>query len=430
MAKFNLTILFWMLLGCAFQQTDALGETQQLSISDYKVQIKPNFLDQSIEGTTELTVKFDSSTRSAKISVNDLAIDAVESDSKDIQWKQVDKTLELTFSKSPKKLFIRYHGKPQQGLTWGKNFVYSAYFTCHWMICDESPGQKATLDLTLIAPKAFKATASGNFVSQEDEDSQLSRFHWHEDKPYSTYVFGFAVGQFHDATMIARGKKLQLLGVEDNRESLIKKFQDTKRALEFFEEKAGLPLQHSVYTQVLVPGSEAQENNAFAIIGKEELDPILTDPHEDWSFVHELSHQWWGNLLTCKSWQHGWLNEGITTFMTAAYKEQRWGRGQYLREIELAKKRWQKSIDAGFDKPLSFAGSYPSLGTQRGIMYYKAALFLDALRTEVGEKPFWLGLKNYTRKFAYQSVESKDFQTVMEETTKKNLAAIFNRWVY
>ena len=116
--------------------------------------------------------------------------------------------------------------------------------------------------------------------------------------------------------------------------------------------------------------------------------------------------------------------------MTAAYKEQRWGKESYLRELDLFKKRWQRAIDAKFDVPLSFAGDYPSLSIQRAIVYSKAALFMDALRAEMGEKYFWSGLQSYTKKYAFKSVETSDFQSAMENSSGKNLSKTFKKWAY
>lgn len=426
-----LSCSFFSLNACASQSIAHVErKLQNFSVSEYKVQIKPNFLDQSIKGVAELSLDFEPSAKESLFNVNDLVIDEVKSDLGDIEWNQSGSKLEIHFSQIPKKVTIQYHGKPTKGLNWGDQFVYSAYFTCHWMICDEEPSPKAKFDLTLIVPSNFKTTASGDLVDITNKNDGLSHFHWREDKPYSTYIFGFAAGAFHEAQLKQNGKKLRLLGVEDDRKLLLQKFKDTPKILKFFEEKAGLPLQHTTYTQVLVPGSQAQENNAFAVIGRQELDPILTDPQEDWVIVHEMAHQWWGNLITCKSWQHGWLNEGITVFMTAAYKEQRWDRKAYAREMELAQKRWKRAIDINFDKPLSFAGPYPSLGIQRSIIYSKASLFMDALRTEMGEKDFWKGFKIFTQKYAYQSVESRDFQVVMQSVTDRSLNSLFDKWVY
>jgi aminopeptidase N len=185
-----------------------------------------------------------------------------------------------------------------------------------------------------------------------------------------------------------------------------------------------------MYTQVLVPGSEAQEASTLSFIGRDQLDPILDNPHEDWVIAHELAHQWWGNLITCKSWEHFWLNEGLAVFMTAAYKEVRWGRADYERELKLARNRRDNAVQARFDVPLAYDGVYPSLSIKRAITYSKAMLFLDALRAAMGEDAFWSGLAVYTRRHAGGVVESRDFERAMTEATDRNLAPLFDEWVY
>lgn len=116
--------------------------------------------------------------------------------------------------------------------------------------------------------------------------------------------------------------------------------------------------------------------------------------------------------------------------MTAAYKQVQWGQATYDREMDLAKKRYQRAVDEKFDVPLTFSGTYPSLGIKRAIVYSKGALFLDALRKDVGEKAFWNGLKEYTIQNQLKSVESKDFQKALEKSAGKSLSKIFERWVY
>ena len=211
---------------------------------------------------------------------------------------------------------------------------------------------------------------------------------------------------------------------------LKKKFQETPDIIKFFESKSGVNLPNGYYSQILVPDSEAQEKSSFSIIGKPFLDPILTDPKEDWVIVHELAHQWWGNSITCKNWDHFWLNEGITVFMTAAYKQQKWGESSYQKEIELAKKRYQKAVDEKMDKPLTFSDPYPSMQIKRAITYSKAMLFMVELRKLLGEEIFWKAFKDYTVAYNEKLVDSKDFQNSFEKTSGKNLSEIFNRWVY
>ena len=181
---------------------------------------------------------------------------------------------------------------------------------------------------------------------------------------------------------------------------------------------------------MLVPDAAAQEASGFALIGKRMLDPIVDDPQEDWVIAHEMAHQWWGNLITCASWTELWLNEGLTVFMTAAWKQNRWGEPAYQRELALARHRWERAKQAGFDKPLSWPGEYPNLSLKRAIHYSKAMLFIDALRRELGEAAFWDGLRRYTQANVARSVTAKDWQAAMERGARRSLQDVFDQWVY
>jgi len=105
-------------------------------------------------------------------------------------------------------------------------------------------------------------------------------------------------------------------------------FAPTGQMLGWFEDKAGVPFPHARYAQVLTAGNAAQELVSHSLIGRAFLDPILKSPQEDWVIAHELAHQWWGNLVICETLSEFWLNEGVTTFMVAAWKEHRTRSGE------------------------------------------------------------------------------------------------------
>ena len=207
-------------------------------------------------------------------------------------------------------------------------------------------------------------------------------------------------------------------------------FAPTGAMVRYLSDKAGVPLPDGRYTQLLVAGDEAQEAATWSVIGWENLRSAPTDPQDDWVIVHELAHQWWGNLVTCATWQDFWLNEGITTFMTAAWKESRYGRAAYSAELDRARARVSRVRQEGWDRPLAFPGPYPSLGTRRAVQYSKGALFMDHLRTMLGDEAFWRGLKSYTATHAGGVVTSADLQRAMEEASGTDLAATFTAWVY
>jgi len=282
----------------------------------------------------------------------------------------------------------------------------------------------------LLLPPGYVSLAGGMPLGVRQLTQSLVRHVWHEAHPYSSYLYGFAAGKFQHAEEQAGSIALHYYGVGDDEQALRRKFAPTAGMLAFLQDKAGVPMPHGAYRQLLIPGSEAQELDAFAVIGTAELDPILNQPQEDWVIVHEMAHQWWGNLLTCRSWSEFWLNEGITTFMVAAYKEQQWGQDAYRRELDLLRKRYQTAIDAGVDRPLTYAGEYPSLKLRRSIQYSKGALFMAALRDELGERAFWEGLRRYTHAHAGGSVTSHDLQAAMERAAGRKLDGLFDKWVY
>ena len=209
-----------------------------------------------------------------------------------------------------------------------------------------------------------------------------------------------------------------------------KVFNKTKDVINFFTKKSGFTLPSNTYTQVIVPENMAQEKSSLSILGYRFLEPMFSDEKEDWLIAHELAHQWWGNSITCLDWSHFWLNEGITTFMVAAFKESTWGREQYDREMKLAKKRYDYAREQNFDVPLSFSGKYPSLRIKRAITYSKGALFLDYLRTKLGDKIFWKAFKEYSLKSKGKLVSSQNFQIAFEKSVGFSLKKYFDNWVY
>jgi aminopeptidase N len=376
----------------------------------FQLELTPQLKEKTVAGIA--TIKTENQL-SFIFDTNSIIVDKIFLNGKSISSNSSENQTKIELTKKRKNnLIIRYHSSAKNGLVFGENYIYSNYSTCDWMPCEDVSGTKFPVKLKLNLPADFKIVKSD------------------EGFPSSAYLIGFAAGKFYEVTEMTVSSKLTYLGVIDKEDELKKKFQITPEVLKFFEDKSGVTLPGGHYTQVLVPEAEAQEKSSFSLIGKPFLDSILNDPKEDWVIVHELAHQWWGNSITCKSWDHFWLNEGLTVFMTAAYKQQKWGEDAYQREMELAKKRYQKAIDAKLDVPLTFNGKYPSLQIKRAIVYSKGALFLDALRKEIGDVLFWKALRDYTMSFQGKTVESKDFQMSFEKSSRKNLTDIFNKWVY
>jgi aminopeptidase N len=173
-----------------------------------------------------------------------------------------------------------------------------------------------------------------------------------------------------------------------------------------------------------------QEMGSFTALKEAYGKQVLDNEQDLWLAAHEFAHQWWGNMVTCESWRHFWLNEGIATFMAAAYLEHRFGREAYLREIETYRANYGKVRAAGKDKSLVFPDWLHPTREDRILVYDKGAYVMHLLREEMGERAFWRGLKTFTKRHFGGSVVTQDFIHAMEEANGKSLKPFFAKWVY
>lgn len=413
----------------------AHAEAPAFDVLAYDVRLAPDFETQTVSGQTIIRFKSTASDLTTlSFSANTLDVTA-SLDGEHMVKTEVQGDRRLFHLPHPMRkgatgrLTVAFKGKAPRGLVWTADTVTANYFTCDYMICDQDrPGDKARVTFELATPPGMEAVAPGRLTyTSQTRGASIRR--WSSGRPVSAYLQGFAAGRFA-ATEIARGTRVTRILSASNQQSVSSMFAGTPRMMAFFEDMAGVPFRDRAYTQILVEGGEAQEAWSHSVIGRDNIEPILTNPHEDWVIAHELAHQWWGNAVTCADWSELWLNEGLTVFMVAAWKEHRWGRADYDRELDLANRRWATAKDAGFDVPLSWQGKYPSLKLKRAMAYAKAVIFLDTLRRELGEDAFWRGIKHYTRANWDKTVHARDLQRAFERSAKRDLTPLFQTWVY
>ena len=324
-----------------------------------------------------------------------------------------------------------YHVEPKRGVRFVKDAgqAYTIFSTSQWLPCIDAPDQKATLDLSIRFDTPVIAVGSGDDVDRGAASRARTTYRWVTRRPVSTYVFGFAAGRYAVASDSRAGVRLTYLGTTVTVDELRSIFRDTGDMIEFFAEKAGTPYPSRTYTQVLATGSVEQEVEEFTLLSESYGRGLLTDPTDEWLQAHELAHQWWGNGVTCASWNEFWLNEAFATFMADAWKERRFGRAMYLHEIDLSRTRYERVRDAGHDHPLVYESWDHPTAADRTIVYQKGAYVLHLLREQLGDEPFWRGIRDYTRQYMNRSVTTTDFQQAMERSTGVDLSAFFARWV-
>lgn len=402
----------------------------------YQVALTPDMRSGSVSGTARIRVRsLRPGLREIRLTAGGLEVVPRGGALSDVVRENEEVVLRLRRPLAPNRrvtVELAFRGDAGRGVVAGSRSVHTTYFACHWMPCTQDrPGDKATLDLTLTLPGGVESLGPGRRVSVAPlADGRMSH-RWRLSRPYSSYLYGFAAGQLTRSD--GRVDDVTLSNFSDSvaPEQMAIALRDTGAMLRFFEEKAGVDFPGEGYAQLVVAGQAAQEEATYSVLGWDQLSPILETPSENWLIAHELAHQYWGNLVTCASWADFWLNEGIATFMVAAWKEHRWGRAAYDREMMLARRRVASAVAAGLDVPLTFAGPYPNLQLRRAVTYSKGALFLDALRAHLGEERFWAGLRLYTRRFAGGAADSRDFERAMQAAAPDvALADLFDLWVF
>ncbi len=159
--------------------------------------------------------------------------------------------------------------------------------------------------------------------------------------------------------------------------------------------------------------------NSAAALGDDRVD--ATRPRNEALVAHELAHQWFGDLLTCRSWQELWLNEGFATFFAADWRREAEGEAAYAEEVI----RWIQS--AGPVEPLAGRFHQGRGHSTYGRVYPHGAHVLHQLRVMLGEDAFWSGIRAHVRENAHRDVETRDLQRAFEDATGQNLDWFFQQ---
>ncbi|HEX3476198.1 MAG TPA: M1 family metallopeptidase [Kofleriaceae bacterium] len=302
----------------------------------------------------------------------------------------------------------------------------------YWFPCFDAPHEKATSELTVTVPAHLFAVSNGALVSDRTEGDRRT-LHWRLDVPHSCYLITLAVGDF--ATIETRWRDVPVVYyVERGREAAAERtLARTPAMLELFSERFGVPYPYPRYAQVFVADfifGGMENTSATTLTDTVLLDERAAIDHDvDALVAHELAHQWFGDLVTCRDWGEGWLNEGFATYSEYLWREHHEGRdaadleldewaeqyfgedaGRYRRTI--ATKHYEEPIDI-FDHHL----------------YEKGGRVLHMLRYAIGDAGLWASFTHYLTKHRHGVVESRDFARAVEEATGKNLDWFFSQWV-
>lgn len=412
----------------------ASAQVAPINVQHYRVRLQPDIAAGTLRGEEDVRLCLLGDGDTVVLDAGALSVDSVSLGKQALPAARDGKTLRITLPRGYRSgacltLHLRYGGKSSYGLQLHaeRQQAYTIFSTSQWMPANDAPSDRATLDLEVVLPRELRAIGTGMTLPvRHTKESTTHRWRLRQAMP--SYLYGFAAGHFTDLSFHADGIGFQLMGDGFDDAQLRRIFADTPAMLAFFADKAGVAYPHRTYSQALVADTVGQELAGMALVSEVYGRELLDDETRQGLIAHEAAHQWWGNGVTNPDWRQFWLNEGITTFMAAAWMQHRLGDAVYDAQVERWRLRVEKLRADGKDKPLVFPDWNKPSSDDRAVVYTKGAYAMHLLRRELGEDAFWRGLRDYTRTHFGKSVTTADLQAAMERSSGRDLSAFFREW--
>jgi aminopeptidase N len=341
---------------------------------------------------------------------------------------------------------IRYEGKPTKGLYFilpDKDYpdrpkqVWTqgeSEDTRYYLPTYDYPNDRLTTETILTVPASWITVANGKLVSVADAANGMKTWTWKESVPSSTYLITIVAGELDEVKDTWRGIPVTYYAPKGRGDRLAINYGSTPQMIELFSKKLGVDYPWEKYAQSMVDDFVAggMENssattNTSASLQHPKLAPEYLTGQDD-LISHELGHQWFGDLVTCKDWGDIWLNEGFATFMETVWSESHFGKDQADYERWIAARGWFEQTNL-FDKPI-VRHDFNDSGEFDGNAYTKGGWVLYMLRHQLGEDAFYRGLKHYLEVNRGKNVVTADLAKAIEEATHTNVDQFFNQWLY
>ncbi len=369
-----------------------------------------------------------------------LTVDSIKMRNKTLAFTQtISDGLVISFPKYLKKnkldsISIFYHGKPNgSGSSFsqtkhnGTNVIFTLsepYGAKDWWPCRNGLDDKAdSIDIYITHPSQYKASSNGLLMSTINAGGLTTSYYKHR-YPVASYLVAIAVtnyATFTDSVQLGN-KKMPVYSYvyPENLTAFQGRTHFMLQAIPLFNDTYGeYPFINERYgqTQFSWGGGMEHQTNSFVVSTDENL------------MAHELAHQWFGDKITCASWQDIWLNEGFATYSADFLYMKNFSPTYYPQYVsgDLNYIVSQPGGSVFVDDTTSFNRIFDSRLT-----YNKGAFLLRMLEWTLGSETFFQGIKNYYTdpKIAYGFARTADFQRNMEQVSGVNLDYFFNQWFY
>jgi aminopeptidase N len=318
--------------------------------------------------------------------------------------------------------FDSYQGKP---LIWSLSEPYGAR---EWWPCKDIPGDKADSVLIRFTVPDPMIVASNGLLVEEIKDNGKTTFVWREKYPIPTYLVSIAAYEYKKyydfyVTMEQDTMPLEFYVAPEHYENSKNRFLEVDEMIEIFADMFGeYPFVKEKYGHAEFPWGGGMEHQTISSLGNIKWSG---GNYSQGLIAHELAHQWWGDMISCGSFHHIWINEGFATYSEALLVEALYGVDAYHNQMNNEAYYGGGSIYVADTTNTNriFSGS---------LSYAKGSYVLHMLRHVLGSDTFFDVLKAYGSdyRFRFGTAKTEDFQLVCEEVSGMKLDKFFQQWIY
>jgi aminopeptidase N len=319
--------------------------------------------------------------------------------------------------------------KPMQIWTQGETRNNSV-----WFPTIDHPNQKMTQEIYLTVDTGFVTLSNGVLVSSLVNTSAGTRTdYWKQDMPHAPYLAMIVVGDYAVVKDTLNGMELGYYVEKEYMQYARDIFRYTPEMIDFYSDVFSTPYPWQKYSQVVVRDyvSGAMENTTAVVYGEfiQQDDREQHERNYDDVVAHELTHHWFGDLVTCESWSNIVLNEGFATYGEYLWFEYKNGRDHadhmfnkdlesYLRESQVKQK---SLVRYDYDKDDDLYDRHS---------YQKGGRILHMLRKYTGDEKFFASCSLYLARNSFGTVEAHDLRLAFEDVTGEDLNWFFDQWFF
>lgn len=324
----------------------------------------------------------------------------------------------------PNNGFGSFEARSHQGvpIVWTLSEPYGAK---DWWPCKQSLDDKIdSIDVLVRTPAQYRAASNGLLVN-EITDGFEKIYHWQHRYPIPAYLIAVGVTNysvFSDWVPLTNGDSVEVLNYvyPENEASIRSAMQSTVESMQLFNDLFGMyPFADEKYGHAQFGWGGGMEHQTMSFMGA-------------WSHslqAHELAHQWFGDKITCGSWEDIWLNEGFATYLDGLTYENGLGNRGW--------RSWlQSRINAVTSQPGGSVWVTDTTSVSRifngRLSYSKGAMLLHMLRWQLGDEDFFQAVRNYLNDpaLAFAYAKTEDLQAHLEMQSGQDLEAFFADWFY